>query len=267
MKLAFTTLACPDWDLQTIIAQARKSQYDGVDFRGYLGEPNIYKRPEFSAQLSETVRRFADAGLQISALSSGARAFEPDRSKRAAFIEEVSAYAELCQPFGTKFIRVFGGPLEGTKPTEALKAASETLDEMARAAEPICVLLETHDDWVDSALVSKLFENTSAENVGVLWDIHHPYRLNNEDASETFDNIGRLVRYLHVKDSRPKADGTYEYTLGGEGDVPIAQIIGLLKSAGYDGWVTVEWEKRWHPELAEPETALPAYAEYLRKII
>ena len=38
MKLAFTTLGCPDWDLDTIISKAAEFGFDGVDFRGCRGE-------------------------------------------------------------------------------------------------------------------------------------------------------------------------------------------------------------------------------------
>jgi len=38
VKLAFTTLGCPDWDLDTIISKAAEFGFDGVDFRGCRGE-------------------------------------------------------------------------------------------------------------------------------------------------------------------------------------------------------------------------------------
>ncbi len=53
MKLAFTTLGCPNWDLDTIISKAVKYGYDGVDFRGYLGEMDIYKLPLFLINYAE----------------------------------------------------------------------------------------------------------------------------------------------------------------------------------------------------------------------
>ena len=28
--------------------------------------------------------------------------------------------------------------------------------------------------------------------------------------------------------------------------------LGLMKDQGYQGFVSLEWTKRWHPELAEP---------------
>jgi hypothetical protein len=36
-------------------------------------------------------------------------------------------------------------------------------------------------------------------------------------------------------------------------------MVGLLADGGYQGWVSVEWEKRWHPEIEEPEVALPQH--------
>ena len=36
MKLAFTTLGCPNWDLDTICTRGKEYGYDGVDLRGYF---------------------------------------------------------------------------------------------------------------------------------------------------------------------------------------------------------------------------------------
>jgi hypothetical protein len=40
-----------------------------------------------------------------------------------------------------------------------------------------------------------------------------------------------------------------------------------MHTAGYCGWLSVEWEKKWHPDLAEPEVALPQHAEKLRSCL
>jgi sugar phosphate isomerase/epimerase len=65
---------------------------------------------------------------------------------------------------------------------------------------------------------------------------------------------------VHIKDAR--RDGNL--TLLGEGDVPVRSCVEALVAEGYSGWFSVEWEKRWHPELAEPEVALPQFAAVLR---
>jgi sugar phosphate isomerase/epimerase len=67
------------------------------------------------------------------------------------------------------------------------------------------------------------------------------------------------MRYVHVKDGH---GGTC--TLLGEGDVPIFAMLDLILAGGYDGPISVEWEKRWQPQIADPEIALPQYAKALK---
>jgi sugar phosphate isomerase/epimerase len=56
-------------------------------------------------------------------------------------------------------------------------------------------------------------------------------------------------------------------TLLGGGDLPVPSILSTLHNRNYNGWLSVEWEKKWHPEIAEPEIAIPQDAEVLRKYL
>ena len=73
------------------------------------------------------------------------------------------------------------------------------------------------------------------------------------------------VFHVHIKDGDFK-----NHTLLGEGKVPMLQILQLLQENGYTGYLSVEWEKAWKPELAPPEVVFPQYArrmkEYLAQI-
>jgi hypothetical protein len=40
-------------------------------------------------------------------------------------------------------------------------------------------------------------------------------------------------------------------------------MLDLLTAGGYQGWISVEWEKHWHPEIEDPELALPQHLELL----
>jgi len=267
MKISFTTLACPAWDLETIISRGSEYGYDAVDFRGLGEEMRVYRLPAFGAQAEQTRRRLADAGLAVSAFSSGARMFSVDQAERAGHLDEVARYAELCGTFGVDYIRVFGGKLKGTAVQEAVKISIEALEKMAAAARPRWIAVETHDDWINTAMLAGVLERVQAENVGVLWDLHHPFRMGGESPAQSYRNIGRYVCCTHVKDSKPTDDEGYVPVLPGEGgDVPLREMVSLLKAGGYDGYLTLEWEKRWHPEIAEPEEALPAYAKFLREL-
>lgn len=266
MKIAFTTLGCPDWDLDAIVARAAEYGYDGVDFRGLGQEMSIFDLPEFTSQAEQTGKKFADSGLVISGFSSSAYMFCAKAEDRAASLEEVRRYAELCKTFDVGFIRVFGGYLEGVSLDEAVKISIDVVEEMAAAAAPACVAVETHDNWVATAPMARVFQKVTASNAGVLWDLHHPYRLAGETPQESYDNIGRFTRYTHVKSSKLTADGGHESCLPDEGDVPVGEMVSLLKAGGYDGYLTLEWEKRWQPDIADPELAFPAYAKFMREL-
>ncbi|KKM66836.1 hypothetical protein LCGC14_1477220 [marine sediment metagenome] len=270
MKIACTTLACPRWSLEQILKELSASGYDGIDFRGLGDEMEVWKLPAFTTDAEATAGKIAAAGLTVSGFSSSARMFNADADKRAKGYAEVAEYAALCRRFGAPMIRVFGGSLGGVELDRAIDVAAETLTEMAEiAGEGVTVAVETHDDWTASAPLAAVLAKVDRPNVGALWDLHHPYRMEGESPQQTYDNIGRYTVAAHLKDSRltGKGEHDHEYVLGGEGDVPLGEMVKLLAAGGYDGMITLEWEKKWHPELAGPEVALPAHAKYMRELI
>ena len=41
----------------------------------------------------------------------------------------------------------------------------------------------------------------------------------------------------------------------------------MLLADGYDGYFALEWEKKWHPDLQEPELEYPHFIEWTKKNI
>ncbi|MEF3303642.1 sugar phosphate isomerase/epimerase family protein [Paenibacillus sp. GYB003] len=266
MKLSFTTLGCPRWDLETIAARAAEYGFDGVDFRGLQGHMNVFELQPFAADWAQTRRRFEEAGLAVTCFSSSITLAIKERE--AQNIEELERYAELCGKFGARYIRAFGGKLNGKSRAEGIAAASELLsraDAILRGTG-VKLIVETHDDWTRCEDALALLEGTSADTVGILWDVHHPYRMFGERPERTWEVLGPRIEYTHWKDSLPDADtaGKFTYRFMGEGDVPFGDIYSVLQAGGYDGWYTFEWEKHWHPGLEEPEEAFPRYVRYMR---
>jgi sugar phosphate isomerase/epimerase len=241
--------------------------YDAVDFRGLTGQMEIWKQDAFAGEAGATARRIAASGLAVSAFSSSARMYNPDAQTLDRSLEEVRQYANLCPVFGARVLRIFGGQVPDRPIARAIPVAIETLRRMAEIAGPeVTLAVETHDDWVRSSPLAEVISGVALPNVKVLWDLHHPFRMAGEKPEETYARIGRWVVATHLKDSRLVGQGKWTYVLPGEGDVPLEQMVALLKAGGYDGYLTLEWEKRWCPEIADPEVALPAWAKYLRKL-
>ncbi len=271
MKLAFTTLGCPDWDLETIVHRADEYGFDGVDFRGLNGEMQIFRCPEFSDTIEKTKDLIAQAGLEISCFSSSVRLMAGNDDQLPLFESEIREYSRLCTVFGTKYIRVFGGEFGDISREQATKTASEALAGFAAIAADagVTVLLETHDAWLNAKDVAAVIEESGASNVGVVWDVHHPYRMISEDPETTCRLLGRWIRYTHWKDSKrnPGHEREYELTLFGDGDLPLERIRDALTEIGYDGFHTLEWEKKWHPEIEEPEKAFPLFVERMKTLM
>ena len=51
----------------------------------------------------------------------------------------------------------------------------------------------------------------------------------------------------------------------GEGEVRVREIIGLLVAGGYTGYLSLEWEKYWHPDIEEARIALPQQLKVLEE--
>ncbi|MFH5182564.1 sugar phosphate isomerase/epimerase family protein [Paenibacillus sp. TAB 01] len=267
MQLSFTTLGCPEWELDVIIERAAAYGFDAIDFRGVTGEMNIYKLPAFSDQAQATRSRIRDAGLQVSCFSSSVHMVSRENYEKN--LEEIKQYAKLCSIFDTRYIRVFGGAIGSVSREQAVEDMVRHFGEMGNVAKEhgAKLLLETHDDWTSCADVRSVLEQVDPEAVGVLWDLHHPYRTKGEQPEQTWETLGRWIEYVHVKDSRltPDSDRGFQYCLLGEGDVPLNPIFQLLHSKGYSGYYTLEWEKKWHPQLAEADIAFPQYVRYMRQ--
>jgi len=265
MKLGVSTLGCPDWTLDEILTRLPGYGYEGVELRGLGPNLDLTQSPAFAASaIGETRRRFADAGLAVCGVDTSCSFTDPSPAARARNLEEGRRAIDLAAALGAPTIRAFGGSIgDEAERSEAVKRVASALVELGdHAAGAVQVVLETHDAFSTGAQVAEVLRQASHPRVKALWDLHHPFR-QGEAPEETFGALGPYVEQAHVKDSKP--GGTY--CLLGEGDIPILVMLRLLKSGGYDGWVNLEWEKRWIPALADPAIAFPQYAARLREYL
>lgn len=269
MKLSFTTLACPQWDLDQIIAAARRHGFDAVDFRHYHGSTELHTLPEFTTGLVATAKTIADAGVKVSGVSSGIHVFSPDPAKREQAVKDAAIYARITAALGASVLRVFGGGLGKTPRAEAMRVVGATLRAMAEAAirEGVTIAVETHDDWCRGADIMAMLNAAQAGRaVGVMWDALNTLTDRNEQPEETWQHIRAHVVGTHWKDSATLPPEKPRYVLPGEGQAPLKRYFDLVAGSGYDGYYTLEWEKAWHPELADAAVALPAYVRCMRQL-
>jgi glucosamine-6-phosphate deaminase len=265
IRLCFSTLGCPSWSLVRVLDAASRLGYDGVELRFVEGDDALWARPELTgAGLRETRARLADAGLAIPCVDTGSFFHSPDPAARRTAVQEAERSAEVAADLGAPGIRVFGdrvqpgGDLASTRRWVA-DALADLRDRLRGSG--VEVWLETHGDFATAAATRSLLEEAGRDGLGAVWDPANAFSEFGEEPEEGLAGLGPFLRHVHLKDERRPPDGKIPWppVLPGRGDVPAARVLAGLRGRGYDGWVSFEWEKRWHPEIEEPDVALPTF--------
>ena len=266
MKISFSTLGCPTWDFSDIIAMAKDLGYDGIEIRGVSNEmyaPN--SGPFLPVNLQNTKALLENKGLEISCLTTGAFLFDKENNER--YMKEAVDYISLAARLGVPYIRVLGDAHPFAGENIDLEFVATNLRELDLFAEGknVKVLIETNGVFADSKLLSEFIVKLNASNIGVLWDLHHPFRYIHESIADTYNRLKSFIKHVHIKDSVIQNEKVF-YKMTGKGDIPIEEAIGLLNRDNYDGYISLEWTKRWNPEIEEAAIAFPPFIHYINEI-
>jgi sugar phosphate isomerase/epimerase len=271
LPLAFSTLGCPRWDWLRVLDFAAAHGYAAVELRGLQETVDLTRHPDFAPpRLDRSKAQLAERGMAVVCVSSSATMHDMDPAARAARLGEARRAVDLARALGAPYVRVFGDRYVPGVPREATLAhVAAGLRELGEHASDsgVTVLIESHGDFTDSPALLEILQRTDSPAVALLWDAHHTYVAGREAPEDTVRQLARWIRHTHLKDSVP-AGSDRRYVLTGTGEVPVARQVEALARAGYRGSYTFEWEKRWHPEIEEPEIAIAHFARvasgYLR---
>lgn len=262
--LVYSTLGCPTWTLEHAADFAVANGYAGLEIRVLDGE---IIPADLSASRCAEVRGILQArNLRIAGLGASTRFTSASRSERQANVDELRRYLALANALESPMVRTFGGNVpDGVTMAQAVDWVVDGIGAVLPDAERygVTVMLETHDAFCRGADVARVLAQVDHPRFQAIWDVHHPYRMG-ESIEETWHWIGARVGHVHLKDARRREDGSWQLVLMGEGEVPNRAVIQLVRAEGYRGDLSIEWEKKWHPEIEEPEIALPQHAKVVR---
>jgi sugar phosphate isomerase/epimerase len=268
MRASFSTLACPEWTMSQIIAIAASTDYEGIELRFVQGEDSLWKLPVFSGnELASTKRALVDRALSISCVDTSCRFHSSDATERGRWISEGKRMADLAAELGAPGLRVFGDSIQpGADRGSTQKWIAESIRELAEitAAKGVEVWIENHGDFASAGETAAILLEAASASAGVVWDPANSFAATREHPADGAARLKDLIRHVHIKDMRRDREG-WEYVLTGEGTFPLRELKAILKDLQYDRFISFEWEKKWHPEIADAEIALPHFARWFRK--
>lgn len=270
MKLAFSTLGCPNWDLPKIIASARKWGYEGVELRALGGSLNLFNREEFStSQIATTRQLLKSEGIEICCVDTSCTFHSPDWSERAIQMAMAHGHAVLASKLGAPLIRVFPDKIQpGAEREETRDWIASCLHEIAEQMPPdVDVALETHGDFARAETAAEIASLAGHPKVKLIWDV-----ANSVAAGDVIEEAAAIVQpylaHIHLRDAKPVTGSEHWLpVLAGSGRVSFAEALVAIKKLNYDGYVSFEWEKYWHPEIEDPEIAFPDFIGAIRKLV
>ena len=260
MKKAFSTLACMQADYKEIATACKRYGITGVEIRidddgGILGKHS----PEELRRLKDS---FAMDNLTITDLASGLwfRGYNLEQ------VNEGKRVVQKAECVGAKAIRVFLG---GTgHDNEIGKALAELCD--IASTSGIEIWAEMHSEYSTGKSMKRIYEIVKRKNLRFIWDVMHSIEYG-EALEETWNLLGERIAHVHVKDGIDTLETgfpEFRHTALGEGAIPLNSLLDLLENVNYDGYVSLEWETKWRPELQKyPNTVdfvLKHYADYLK---
>lgn len=261
---AFSSLGCPQATLDEAMALASRFGLDAVELRSLGGSVELpaYLASQFGSpeDLADRLAagRSGVPGVRIAALGTSFRLVGAGPLDRDALID----FATWAEGLGVPWLRVFdGGKLaDAAELAAAAEAVRWWREERSRRGWKTDIMVETHDSLFTADAMGRALE--VMPGLAMLWDSHHTWKKGGEDPLVTWARMRGHVVHVHIKDSIsvPSSRHPYTYVLPGTGEFPAAPLLAVLRDQ-FQGVVSLEWEKLWHPTLPSLDEALAAAAE------
>ncbi len=244
-----------------VIHKTKAMGFEFIEFSG-LSMPSGVALEAFAHQVRDTC---AEIGLPILNYTIGADLLNGSKGDWKAEVERLRGELAIAKTLGATGMRHDAtrgysanhvGPrgFDDVLPTliKGCRAVTEYAAELG-----IRTMVENHGFFCqDSERVEKLVNGVNHPNFGLLLDMGN-FLCADEDAAEA---VGRVIPYafhVHAKDFHVKSGslpdpgtGWFRSRAGnflrgaiiGHGEVPISACIGIMKRAGYDGALSIEFE-------------------------
>lgn len=272
MKIAGHTMGTPELTVIEAIELFADLGLDGIEIICAADYGCGVDLSTAGADLRGIRQRASDSGLIIAGLVPYTKDMNhPDAAARAKAVADLKAAVDVAVALDCPALRVFGGhevppAAQGT----ALGWLGESLREAGEyaGAGGVQLNVENHMDTMATSaeMTMAIVRAVDLPNVGVLYDQANLAFMNTEVYEMAVALQGPRIQHVHVKDFM--WDGTQRVAaVLGHGIIPWAQIVSALMHLGYDGFYSLEYERRWFPDQLPPSAeGMKLCHDFLRRL-
>jgi fatty-acyl-CoA synthase len=265
IKIGFSSMACPGWDLKTLFEAAKLMGFDGIELRGLGGFFHLPESPELADDPAAAVRLSQETGVKLACLGSSAAFESPDRKTLQHNRQLLGETLALAGRLQCPFVRVFLGNAHGWETRGSLSRVAAELRELAPIAahNRTTILVENGGDFLVSEDLWFVLDAVSHPNVRACWNPLNAL-IGNERPTVSLKRLGRMMDVFRLIDGNFDEQGRFlGYAIPGQGMVELARAIENLRGICFQGWLMFEWPKVI-VDLPEPEEVLPTVLAFAR---
>jgi sugar phosphate isomerase/epimerase len=255
-------------DVLSFLDTAKQLGVDGVELLDYFWKDKETELPKVKAKLAEL-------NLPVSAYAIGNDFTSEDPAEREKALQAVKDGVDMAVTLGTDKVRVFAGHHDEVGFEKALGWIIEGLKAGAEyaASKGVTLCLENHGTLAGRGdQVKTIIEAVGSPALRANPDTGN-FMCVKQDPTEAVAVLAPLTGSVHFKDfrwARPEeTEHVYEGLHGsrvigtaiGEGDVDLPAVVKLFRDAGYDGYLTIEYEG-----VEDPSTALPRSVAFAKTV-
>lgn len=246
-----------------VVKIASEMGFSGIDFTELkpVDEPTLEEQLAYAAKIREAAEQY---GIEVVGYTVGANLYQGSPEADEAEVARLKGQVDVAVAMGAKVMRhdvckkeqqPDGTVISFAKMLPVLAANARKISEYA-ATKGIKTCSENHGYVAqDSDRVEALYNTVDYSNYGLLVDFGN-FACVDEDSAKAVSRLAPYAVHVHAKDFRIYPHGRVTEEKGfstrgcnklvgcaiGEGDIPVAQCVAIMKRAGYDGFLTVEYE-------------------------
>ena len=293
-KIVGHTMGTPEYELEEAIDLFKEIHLDGIEIvcqEGYKSGIDPHAPVTFLKKILEKCKNLK---LDIACLTPYLSKFNsPDSKTREEELKNLKNAIDVASYLECHFMRIYGGSRlvekkEDNTPELLKQYLIESIIDACNYAEKkdVYLVIENHfNTLTETALQTvDIIKSIDHSHAGILYDQANLTFFYAEDYEDAINLQAPYIKYVHVKDLFFKLEdkrfeassvftvdkskrNVYSRILG-EGIIPWPKILSKLHEIGYRGYLSIEYERRWHAEDLPPaKEGMKKSAEYLRSLV